>query len=70
MSRNSNYYEVALVGPNCPNAVAPVYLCDYSDQLNCVDENGMVKVPDRLGLGVSYDWDFIKTNRNTHLVFD
>ncbi|MEC7243932.1 MAG: enolase C-terminal domain-like protein, partial [Pseudomonadota bacterium] len=24
-SRNSNFYEVALVGPDCPNAVAPVY---------------------------------------------
>ena len=59
MSRNSNYYEVALVGPDCPNAVAPVYLCGYSDQLDCIDENGMVNVPDGIGLGVSYDWDFI-----------
>ena len=23
--RNSNFYEVALVGPDCPNAIAPVY---------------------------------------------
>ena len=70
MSRNSNYYEVALVGPDCPNAVAPVYLCDYSDQLECIDENGMVKVPDGIGLGISYDWDFIKANRTSHVVFD
>ena len=70
MSRNSNYYEVALVGPDCPNAVAPVYLCDYSDQLECIDENGMVKVPDGIGLGISYDWDFIKANRSAHIVFD
>ena len=49
MSRNSNYYEVALVGPDCPNAVAPVYLGDYSDQIDCIDKNGMVTVPDGIG---------------------
>ena len=32
--RNSNYYELALVGPDCPNMVAPVYTCGYSDQLD------------------------------------
>jgi len=70
MSRNSNYYEVALVGPDCPNAVAPVYLCGYSDQIDCIDENGMINVPDEIGLGVSYDWDFIKTNRKAHITFN
>ena len=58
MSRNSNFYEVALVGPDCPNAVAPVYRCGYSDQLDCIVADGMVPVPDGVGLGVDYDWDF------------
>ena len=61
--RNTNFYEVALVGPDCPNAIPPVYLCGYSDQLNCIDANGYVDVPKGIGLGVLYDWDFI--NKNT-----
>ena len=50
-SRNSNFYEVALVGPDCPNAIAPVYSCDYSDQLDCIDADGMVSAPKGVGLG-------------------
>ena len=69
MSRNSNFYEVALVGPDCPNAVAPVYRCGYSDQLDCIDADGTVSVPDGVGLGVDYDWDFIERNRTAHLVY-
>ncbi len=61
--RNSNFYELALVGPDCANAVPPVYTCGYSDQLDCVGADGMVPVPDGPGLGVTYDWDFIEANR-------
>jgi L-alanine-DL-glutamate epimerase-like enolase superfamily enzyme len=68
--RNTNYYEVALVGPDCPNAVAPVYRCGYSDQLDCVGPDGCVPVPDGPGLGVDYDWDLIAANRTALLVFD
>lgn len=67
--RNSNYYEVALVGPDCPNMVAPVYTCGYTDQLDCVGEDGCVPVPTGPGLGVTYDWDFIQKNKTTHRVF-
>jgi len=66
--RNSNYYEVALLGPNCPNAVPPVYACDYSDQIDCVGDDGRVPVPEGPGLGVVYDWDFIERNRTGHWV--
>lgn len=58
--RNTNYYELALVGPDCPNQVAPVYTCGYTDQLDCVGADGCVPLPDGPGLGVSYDWDFIE----------
>lgn len=68
--RNSNYYEVALVGPDCPNALPPVYACGYSDQLDCVDADGMVPVPAGPGLGVTYDWDFINHNRQALHVFE
>ncbi len=61
--RNSNFYEVALVGPDCPNAVPPVYACGYSDELDCVGPDGTVPVPDGPGLGVTYDWDFIAAKR-------
>ena len=69
-SRNSNFYEVALVGPDCPNAVAPVYQCGYSDQLDCVDSDGMVDVPDAPGLGVKYDWDFITSHQTGQIIYD
>ena len=29
----------------------------------------MVPVPDGVGLGVDYDWDFIERNRTAHLVY-
>ncbi len=61
--RNSNFYEVALVGPNMPNAVPPVYVCDYSDTLEAVGADGCFGVPTGPGLGVIYDWDFIAANR-------
>ena len=69
-SRNSNFYEVALVGPDCPNAVAPVYQCGYSDQLDCVDNDGMVDVPDAPGLGVQYDWGFITSHQASQIIYD
>jgi L-alanine-DL-glutamate epimerase-like enolase superfamily enzyme len=61
--RNTNYYEVALVGPDCPNAVPPVYACGYTDQLDCIGEDGCVPVPTGPGLGVTYDWEFIRRRR-------
>jgi L-alanine-DL-glutamate epimerase-like enolase superfamily enzyme len=68
--RNSNYYEVALVAPNCPNAIPPVYKCGYSDQLDCISPDGTVDVPRGPGLGVDYDWDFIEKNRKSLHVFE
>lgn len=55
--RNANYYEVNLVHPKCPNAWSlPVYEGGYSDQLDCIDSNGDVAVPEGPGLGMEYDW--------------
>ncbi len=63
-SRNSNFYEVNLVHPSCKNPWSlPVYDCDYSDQLDCIDKNGNVSVSNKPGLGVLYDWDFVKKNK-------
>jgi L-alanine-DL-glutamate epimerase-like enolase superfamily enzyme len=60
--RNSNFYELALVGPDCPNMVAPVYTNGYTDQLDCCGPDGCVEVPSGPGLGVTYDWDYIRSN--------
>jgi L-alanine-DL-glutamate epimerase-like enolase superfamily enzyme len=54
---------VALVGPDCPNAVPPVYASGNSNQLDCVDADGAVPVPTGPGLGITYDWDFIARHR-------
>lgn len=62
-TRNTNYYEMALVGPKCENTQPPVYLGDYVDQLDAIDADGTVPVPDGPGLGVEYDWEYIEENR-------
>jgi L-alanine-DL-glutamate epimerase-like enolase superfamily enzyme len=56
--RNTNYYELALVHPDCTNTQPPVYKEWYSDMLADF-EDGTVQVPDGPGLGVSYNWDYI-----------
>ncbi|MGI9522417.1 MAG: enolase C-terminal domain-like protein [Hyphomicrobiaceae bacterium] len=67
--RNTNFYELALVGPNTPNAVPPVYACDYSDQLDSIDQDGTVPVPGGPGLGVVYDWAYIRKNQTAAQTF-
>jgi L-alanine-DL-glutamate epimerase-like enolase superfamily enzyme len=62
-ARNANYYELALLHPDCANTPPPVYQGDYSDMIDTIDENGTVPVPDGPGLGVDYDWDYIKGSR-------
>lgn len=68
--RNSNWYEVALVGPDCPNSIPPVYACGYSDLIDCIDADGTVPVPDGPGLGVRYDWDFIDAHAQQRHVYE
>ena len=70
-TRNSNYYEMALVHPDCGNTQPPVYEGDYEDQLESIDADGTVGVPSDPGLGVSYDWEYVKANRTGTLhVYD
>ncbi|QRV14111.1 mandelate racemase [Haloterrigena salifodinae] len=61
-TRNTNYYELALVHPDCNNTTPPIYEGGYSDQLEAIDETGRVEVPDGPGLGVDYNWDYIEDN--------
>lgn len=67
--RNTNYYEMALVHPEVENPVPPVYLDGYADELESIDDDGTVGVPDEPGLGVEYDWDYIEDHQtgSTHV---
>lgn len=59
--RNTNYYELTLVHPKLGNPLIPrVYACDYSDDFEAVGPDGTFPVPEGPGLGVTYDWDWIK----------
>ena len=69
--RNSNYYELGLVHPKVSNlAGGPIYLDGYSDELDAIDPDGNVHVPDAPGLGVGLDWDYIEKHRTARVVFD
>ena len=68
--RNTNYYELSMVGPSRGDFNAPVYTCGYSDALDDVGADGCFPVPDGPGLGVSYDWDFIKRHAKSHVVVE
>ncbi|MFB6140792.1 MAG: enolase C-terminal domain-like protein [Halosimplex sp.] len=69
-TRNANYYEMALVHPDAANTTPPVYAGDYEDDLEAVDDEGTVPVPDGPGLGVDYDWDYIEANRTGKRTYD
>ncbi len=60
--RNTNYYEMALVHPLIKKAKPPITPSDYIDELEGIDENGCVAVPEGPGLGVDFDWDWIKSH--------
>jgi L-alanine-DL-glutamate epimerase-like enolase superfamily enzyme len=60
--KNANYYEVVWVHPNVPDFNPPIYKNMNVTRLDCIDEEGMVQVPDGPGLGVEYDWDYISNH--------
>ncbi|OVE86109.1 mandelate racemase family protein [Natronolimnobius baerhuensis] len=66
-TRNTNYYELALVHPDCQNTQPPVYNGDYSDMIDTIDSDGHVQVPTGPGLGVDYDWSYIEDNQTGSL---
>lgn len=67
--RNTHMYEMALMGPKMPNIIPPIYTCGYSDHPTDLPPDGHVPVPQAPGLGVTYDWDFIKTHQTTTQTF-
>lgn len=67
--RNSSWYELSLVAPGVANPVPPVFGSGYSDALEDIGADGCMPVPNGAGLGVVYDWDYIKANRTAHQQF-
>ena len=68
--RNTNYYEMGLVHPKVRAGRAPIYADDYRDGLEAIDKRGHVPVPTGAGLGVTYDWDWIKKNQAGSVVYE
>ena len=68
--RNSNYYELSMVGPSRGQPVTPFYGDGYSDLLDDVGADGCFPVPDGPGLGVTYDWDQVRKNLVQHIVIE
>jgi L-alanine-DL-glutamate epimerase-like enolase superfamily enzyme len=66
--RNTNFYELAMVGPSRGSTVGSIHATDYSDKLDAVGADGCFGVPDGPGLGVEYDWNFIRANLIEHIV--
>lgn len=68
--RNTNYYELAEVGPKLKNIIPPCYADGYKDELDSIDENGMIDIPNGPGLGVTYDWDWLDAHTTNRYVFE
>ena len=67
--RNSNWYELSLVGPSGGVFTPECYACGYTDRLESVGGDGCFPVPTAPGLGVTIDWDWIGRHTTERLVF-
>jgi L-alanine-DL-glutamate epimerase-like enolase superfamily enzyme len=69
--RNTNYYELGLVAPGLAarSDHCRAYADGYSDDLESVDGNGCVPVPQGPGLGVTLDWDWIHAHETGKVVY-
>jgi L-alanine-DL-glutamate epimerase-like enolase superfamily enzyme len=68
--RNSNFYEMCSLHPHCGNPrMPPVFACGYSDLPKDVGGDGCVALPEGPGLGVKYDWDFIRAHTTQRYEF-
>jgi len=68
--RNTNYYELGLVHPLIKKNKPPILPPEFTDELENIDGNGCVAVPQGPGLGVEMDWDYIESKRVDTVVFE
>ncbi|GHJ40917.1 enolase C-terminal domain-like protein [Streptomyces sp. TS71-3] len=70
--RNTNYYELALVGPKLDpkSSHYHAYADGYADDLTSVDAEGRVHVPEGPGLGVTLNWEWIRSSETGVAVYE
>ena len=61
--RNTNYYEMGLLHPKAPASHEPELYLDYRDDLDAIDANGHVPIPQGPGLGVAINWEWVERQR-------
>lgn len=66
--RNTNYYELGLLNPKVSGTKPPVYPPEFTDELENIDANGHVSVPQGPGLGVEMDWEYIEAHEVERIV--
>lgn len=57
--RNTNYYELAELGPKLGNILPHCYADGYRDEFDSIDSDGFISIPQGPGLGVVYDWEWL-----------
>jgi L-alanine-DL-glutamate epimerase-like enolase superfamily enzyme len=70
--RNTNFYELGQLHPDvdvCFKDIPKVYQGGYSDDIDAIDQDGYVSVPDDPGIGVDFDWSFIEENAVETVVY-
>jgi L-alanine-DL-glutamate epimerase-like enolase superfamily enzyme len=69
--RNTNYYEMGLIHPKAPGSSdIPLFVGDYRDSLDAIDEKGHVPVPQGPGLGVEINWDWVDKHRTDLMTYE
>ena len=61
--RNTNYYEMGLLHPKAPASHAANLYIDYQDDLEAIDPQGHVSIPQGPGLGVAINWEWVARKR-------
>jgi L-alanine-DL-glutamate epimerase-like enolase superfamily enzyme len=68
---NTHYYELGGVHPKVRHTKAPIYADPrWLDELDSVDAQGCVPVPQGPGLGVEPDWGFVNAHKTAETVFE
>lgn len=69
--RNTNYFELGVGIHKVTRTKAPIYPDrQWMDEVDSVDAQGCIDVPEGAGLGVPLDWDFINTHKTGETVFE
>jgi len=70
--RNTHYYENGLFNPMWDHGCRPdeAYADGLRERLDAVDEDGTLPVPEGPGLGVEFDWSYVRDRQVDHRVYE